>query len=526
MEGRQYTHIVVGAGAAGCVVAARVAENRSFRVLLIEAGPDSKHEDDAAPLGVQQARRVPMRGQSEKYDPRIDWNVDVQLPNGDSMVVPQAKIMGGGSSINGGTALRSTVVDSEEWVDLGNHAWDFESVCHAYESLEYDELRHTHGPHPITRTAPEDAGKIQQAFLRGAAAAGFAMTFDLNEPGAEGAGPSPVCRQGDCRISAANTFIDPIRDQENITIMTDTQVDKVLISNGRASGILLTNGHEMMATDEVVLCAGAIFSPAILQRSGIGPAELLQSLQVPKIQTLPVGLNLSDHPCLPIMARPRAGVYKENDYSLEMQARWSSSLRPRAIDLQMVCFSYLFVQHQDSNTKQRTLAGTATGHVAGIGCNVNKPISLGKVFITSRDPREYPRVEPNYLHSAHDQKAAREVVRRAHLVITSTAMQEVLEKPLTLTRGICEEDDSLDQWILEQLSTTYHFCGSCRMAAMQNGGVVDQSGRIYRVEGLRVADASVIPTVPASNTMWTTMMFAHRIGSSIRDGRDVERISP
>ncbi|KAK5026252.1 hypothetical protein LTS07_007777 [Exophiala sideris] len=526
MQGRHYTHIVVGAGAAGCVIAARIAENKAFRVLLIEAGPDFEPGEDSALSGVQLARRVPMRGQSEKYDPEIDWNVPVRLPNGDSMAVPQAKIMGGGSSINGGTALRSTVADSAEWVNLGNYAWDFESVCHAYESLEHDELRGSHGQHPITRTALEDAGKIQQAFLRGAAEDGFAMAVDLNETGAEGVGPSPVCRQGSRRISAANTFIDPIRDWDNITIMADTQVDKVLISNGRASGVLSTNCDELIATNEVVLCAGAIFSPAILQRSGIGPVEPLQTLQVPNIKNLPVGHNLSDHPCLPIMAKPRTGVYKEDDYSLQMQARWSSSLRQGTIDLQMVCFSYLFVQHQDSSVQQRTLAGTATGHVAGIGCNVNKPTSLGKVFIVSRDPREYPEVEPNYLRTAHDWRVAREVVRQAYRVITSTAMQKVLEKPLTLTEEICEHNELLDRWISEQLSTTYHFCGSCRMASLEMGGVVDQSGRVYGIKGLRVADASVVPTVPASNTMWTTMMFAHRIGCSIRDGSDVERLCP
>ncbi|ETN42794.1 uncharacterized protein HMPREF1541_01952 [Cyphellophora europaea CBS 101466] len=520
MHSKTYTHIVVGAGSAGCVVAARIAENRGFDVLLLEAGLDCDPEASEPLVGVRDSRRVPMRGQSEVFDPALDWNIDVALPHGESMQIPQAKVVGGGSSINGGTALRSTVADSEEWIELGNDRWDFDSVYQVYESLEDDQLRGTHGPHPIVRASMTEAGKIQRAFLDGAVAAGMPLIQDLNATGAEGAGPSPVCRRGYRRISAANTFIDPIRNWTNFTILPNSQVDKVFFSGRRASGVLLASGQAFHASQEVIICAGAIFSPAILQRSGIGPSRLLEAVQLGVISDLPVGTNLSDHPCIPVVARPRAGTYQDGDYSLQMQTRWSSSQRPGAIDLQMVCFSYLFVPPLAAHGT-RSLAGTATGHVAGIGCNVNKPTSTGLVAIRSRNATEYPAVTPNYLQTDHDRKAAREVVRRAYRVMTTPAMQRVLEEPLTLTRRTVDDDDALDGWILSQLSSTYHFCGSCRMAARDRGGVVDQSGRVYGVRGLRVADASVIPTVPASNTMWTTVIFAERIGCSIRDGVDV-----
>lgn len=520
MHSKTYTHIVVGAGSAGCVVAARIAENRGFNVLLLEAGPDCDPSASEPLLGVRDSRRVPMRGQSEVFDPTLDWNIDVALPQEASMKLPQGKVVGGGSSINGGTALRSTVADSEEWVELGNDRWDFDSVYQVYQSLEGDPVRGTHGPHPIVRTSVAEAGQIQRAFLDGAVATGMPIAQDLNATGAEGAGPSPVCRRGNHRISAANTFIDPIRHWANFTILPSSLVDKVFFSGGRASGVLLASGEAIHASREVIICAGAVFSPAILQRSGIGPSRLLEAVQIGVVNDLPVGQNLSDHPCIPVVARPRGGTYQEGDYSLQMQARWSSSQRPGAIDLQMVCFSYLFVPpSQDAGA--RSLAGTATGHVAGVGCNVNKPISTGSVAIRSSNATEYPDITPNYLQTDHDRRAAREVVRRAYGVMTTPAMQRVLEKPLTLTQRIVEEDDALDAWIKSQLSSTYHFCGSCRMAARGKGGVVDQSGRVYGVRGLRVADASVIPTVPASNTMWPTMMFAERIGRSVRDGVDV-----
>ncbi|KAK5084549.1 hypothetical protein LTR05_005627 [Lithohypha guttulata] len=518
-----FTHVIVGAGSAGCIVAARVAENQNFNVLLLEAGPDCQEPETRVPFGVISARRVPMKGQSETFDSNIDWTVKVSLPDGKSTHVPQARLVGGGSSINGGTALRNTVADSQEWVALGNNAWDFQSVCQTYEKLENDELRNTYGAHPIARANISEAGKIQRAFAQGAASIGFSAVEDLNATGAEGVGPSPVCRTGDRRISAADTFIGPIRNAPNFTIMPNSHVDKILISNGQACAAVLVSGDQIEASQEILVCAGAIFSPAILQRSGIGPASLLQQLQIPLVRDLPAGRNLSDHPCIPVVARPRVGAYQDTDYSLQWQARWSSSEHPGAIDAQMVCFSYLFVAANSSNGEQG-LAGTATGHVAGIGCNVNKPTSLGTVAIRTNDAHDQPDVSPNYLQTLEDMRVAREVVRHAYRVITGSAMGRVVEDPLTLTNAIVSDDESLDQWIKSQYSSTYHFTGTCRMALPENDGVVDQSGRVYGVHGLRVADASVIPTVPASNTMWSTMMFAERIGCSVRDTTDVKPV--
>ncbi|KAF4547418.1 GMC oxidoreductase-like protein 6 [Elsinoe fawcettii] len=521
MSLEDFTHIVVGAGSAGCLVAARIAENPAFRILLIEAGPDYASLDAAIPYGIQNARKIPMKGQSELYDSAIDWNLVVDLPGAQPMVVPQAKIVGGGSSINGGTALRNTEADCEEWVKLGNHAWDYRTVCKIYDSLEDDEVRGTRGPHPITRITRDEAGQIQNAFVEGALSSGFEWNHDLNAAGANGVGSSPVCRRGDQRISAANTFIDPIRQQKNFRILPKTTVHSILFDGSAAVGALLEDGTAVSASHEVILCAGAIHSPAILQRSGIGPSDVLKSFNLPVISDLPVGRNLFDHVCIPLVARPKHGAYVESDYSLQMQARWSSSLHPHSADYQIVCFSFLYAAPSDPQLDQRTLAGTVTGHVAGIGCNLNKPTSLGTVTILSHNADELPNVRPNYLATSHDRRAAREIVRKAYEVLTSPSMQRVLHEPFGLDRTILGSNDLLDRWISEQYSTTYHFCGTCKMADCSHGGVVDQSGRVYGVQRLRVCDASIIPTVPAANTMWPTMMFAERIGCSIRDDKAI-----
>src|SRR5277367_6197220 len=246
--------------------------------------------------------------------------------------------MGGGSSINGGTALRSTRTDSDEWVAMGNDAWNFDSVYHVYQSLENDPVRGTRGPHSIIRASEHEIGKIQKAFLIGAYQCGFPLVLDLNAPGAEGAGPSPVCRRGDDRVSAASTFIDPIRHLPNLSILSESLVDRTTFSGNRATRILLANKRHILTTHEVILSAGAILSPAILQRSGIGPSQLLHRHCILSLVDLPVGLSAYDHPCIPIVTTPRPGSYDKVDYSLQCQARWSSSLRPGTVDHQLVCF--------------------------------------------------------------------------------------------------------------------------------------------------------------------------------------------
>ena len=411
--------------------------------------------------------------------------------------------------------------DSREWVALGNTVWDFDSVYNVYQSLEADEVRGTGGPHPIVRVPENETGKIQKAFMDGAGQCGFARVSDLNATGAEGVGASPVCREGPRRISAANTFIDPIRSWNNITVLPEALVDRIEFSGTRATSVLLASGQQILASQEIVISAGAIFSPAILQRSGIGPSELLQRHDVTVIADLPVGLNLSDHPCIPIVAKPRKGAFDQIDYSLQCQARWSSSQRAGATDHQLVCFSYLFAQPSDTKDTQRSLSGNAIGHVAGVGCNLNKPKATGVIAITSKTSENIPRIAPNYLALPEDRASARELVRRGYDVATSNAMQSVIEWPIGLDDSVVSSDERLDEYIRSQVTSTYHFCGSCRMASTDKGGVVDQSGRVYGVQGLRVADASILPTVPASNTMWTTMMFAERIGRSLRRSKDV-----
>lgn len=245
-----------------------------------------------------------------------------------------------------------------------------------YQELERDEVRGTKGPHPIFRLPDEKLGKIQKAFIQGAKEQGHKEVMDLNAPDAEGVGPSTVCRAGDKRFSLANTFIDPIRSsQKNLTILDNVLVEKIVFENERVAGVQ-TSDDVIRASTEVILSAGAILSPAILQRSQIGSPSLLKKHRIQEISNPPVGSNAYDHPCIPIVAKPRLGAYNKDDYSLQSQARFSSSFQPGAVDHQLVYFSFLFASKPDPRVQQRSLAGTTSGHVAEIGYNLSKPTSL------------------------------------------------------------------------------------------------------------------------------------------------------
>ena len=391
-----------------------------------------------SPQGYETLAESQCGGQTEVYDPTIDWKLNVAMPDGSTMAVPQAKLMGGGSSINGGTALRSTTNDSREWVEHGNAAWLYGEVYKAYQALENDQVRGTKGPHPIFRVPDSKLGKIQKAFIAGANAYGHESVLDLNDPNAEGAGPSPVCRIGDTRISAANTFIDPIRSRKNLTIFPNEPVDRIIFSGNLGTGVQLRD--RTLSTKEEILCAGAILSPAVLQRSGIGPTNLIKSKGISTVADLPVGHNAYDHPCIPLVAKPKPGAYNKDDYSLQSQVRCSSTLLPGTVDHQLVCFPFLYAEKPDPRVQQRSLAGTTSGHVADIGCNLNKPTSAGIIKIRSRNLEDLPVVDPHYLETDLSRACARELVRMAWKILTSAPMQSVLDAPAGLTQSDVDDD--------------------------------------------------------------------------------------
>jgi choline dehydrogenase len=511
--------IIVGGGAAGCIAAARLSEAPETSVLLLEAGADYRTEDETPPE-VLDARYVPMRSHAPAYDPAHDWGMHVTQA-GATIVVPQAKLIGGGSAINGTISLRGALGDFDEWVEAGNPEWSWEHILPAYRELENDQahgnaLHGRNGPFPISRASENEYAPLQRAFLESAIRSGAPQCLDFNVPNAEGAGPAPQSRRGQVRVSTAMAYLGPARTRTNLTVRGDSEVVRVILRpGGSACGVELVGGNVVEA-HKVVLCAGALLTPLILQRSGIGPTKLLETLEIPVIADLPVGENLADHCVVPLIAEPRAGAWRKTDFSLQAIWRFSTPVQPGSLDGQLTMFSYLNVR--TTGEDGRGLAGSGSArleNVAGIGCVNNKPRSTGVVRITDRDIGTRPFIELNYLAKPIDKAVMRSIVRRGWQVIRTPPLRGMLFDPIGFDGRTIEDEAALDSAIEKTIASGYHFAGSCRMAPVDRKGVVDQRGRVHHCSNLYVMDASVMPTVPAANTMLPTIMVAERLAKAL-----------
>jgi choline dehydrogenase len=490
----RFDTIVVGAGSAGAVVAARLSEGRNRRVLLLEAGPD---------LG-RKAQLPPQILDARCPTTDFDWGFRSDPERG-ARSLPRAKLVGGCSATNAVFALRGSCTDYDEWAARGNAGWSFEELLPFFRMLERDldfsdEWHGDRGPIPVQRIELDALEAHHHAALEAAWALGHARVPDHNRPGACGAGPLPRNAIDGVRVSTALAYLEPVRELANLSVRGDTLVDRVLVTGTRAEGVILADGERIEA-EQVVLAAGAYGTPAILLRSGIGPADDLAALGIDVVRHLPgVGAALTDHPTFSV-DMPSAPVPAGNWF--ETVLTWRSS---RAGDDP-------YDMHTVPGGPRRVSADESpTGSVYFMFSSVMRPRSRGSVRLRSADPDDAPIIRTGDVDHADDLARLIEAVRHTRELFRTPPLRDLVCGEELSPGAHLQSDDELGAAIRANVNVYHHASGTCPMGPdVDDGAVADAFGRVHGIENLVVADASIMPTIPAANTNVPTIALAERI---------------
>ncbi|MFF3704409.1 MULTISPECIES: GMC family oxidoreductase [Pseudomonas] len=523
-----YDYVVVGAGPAGCLLANRLSADPGCRVLLLEAGGRDNYPWIHIPVGYLYCIG----------NPRTDWCFKTEAQpglDGRSLGYPRGKVLGGCSSINGMIYMRGQARDYDHWAEQGNPGWAWNDVLPLFKASENhfggaSELHGNAGEWRVERQRYSWA--ILDAFREAAAQSGIASIDDFNGGDNQGCGYFQVNQRSGVRWNAAKAFLRPVRHRPNLTVLTGVEVDKVLLDNGRASAVQARwQGSEQryLARREIILCAGAVGSPGILQRSGIGPRPLLERLGIPVLHELPgVGGNLQDHLQLRLIYKV-SNVRTLNQVANTHWGKLGMGLRylydrsgPLAMaPSQLGAFVRSHPEQPTPNLQyhvqplsldrfgeplHRFAAFTASV------CNL-RPLSRGRVDIRSANPGDAPVIDPNYLSEPEDLRVAAQAIRLTRQIVQAPALAAFA--PVEYLPGAALDTEEQLQQAAGQIGTTiFHPVGTCRMG---NGplDVVDAQLRVHGVAGLRIADASIMPQITSGNTCSPTLMIGEKAAQLI-----------
>jgi choline dehydrogenase len=513
-----YDYIIVGAGSAGCVLANRLSADQGVRVALLEAGgPDRKTEI-----------RIPVAF-SKLFKTDVDWNFSTakqtELENRE-LYWPRGKVLGGSSSLNAQMWVRGTEADYDGW---GVPGWSYENVLPYFQRAERREGSNTGGVYgtdgPLWISELRSPNPATKAFLDACAESGLTRLEELNGPSNEGCSPTPVTQRRGRRWSAADAYLRPALGRPNLTLLSGEIVRKVTIADGRATGVVYGDGQELTARREVIVAAGAIGSPQLLMLSGIGDPDVLRAVRVePVVERPEVGRNLQDHLAAAIMVhcpKPVTLVSAESTRNLarflllrrgpltsnvgEAVAFLKSEPDLTEPDLELVFAPAPFIEHGQVEPP---------GHGVTIGVVLLRPESRGRISPVSNDAGAAPQIDPGYLTSGSDLRRIIAGLRFAERLLTTDALKPYAGAAMDPWPGEVD-DEVLARYVRERSETLYHPVGTCRMGTDEDS-VVDPSLKVRGVDGLRVADVSVMPVINRGHTHAPAIMIGEKAADLVR----------
>ena len=511
----KYDVVIVGGGAAGSVLASRLAENPNTSVLLLEAGPD--YPDPAnAPDEIKWGNT----SYAESPDSEHNWALRGTLTEEQGeMHVAQGKVIGGGSSINGQAMQRGMPEDFDAWASMGNDEWSYTKVLPFFRKYERDldirdDFHGTDGPIPVRRRQTGEWPDIQKAFHLACLDAGYHVVEDTNGANPAGVGVWPSNNVDGLRISAAVSHLAPMRHCLNLTVRGEVFVRKVLFEGKKAVGVEVESGGEVfnVEADRVVLSAGAIKSPHLLMLSGIGPKDQLEEFGIPLVHELPgVGQNLFNHLSAQITFKVKDGMTLAGGVdSVHFGLHYTSDGSSEVNDMLMRTTPMVDERPERvPGFRTKFLNGEIPPEQVGrISCTLGLPDGAGFVKLASADPSVQPTFNYRYLRHPNDVRRVREGIRMAVDLLESDAYKDVADYRLHPTDDILADDDALDLYIRQTVGTARHVSSTCKMGPDSDPmAVVDQYCSVKGVQGLSVVDASVMPRVPRSGGCHATVLM-------------------